>query len=233
LAQLIGLQLLHTPRLLQPPVAQVWHASPPAPQATSVLPGRHRLPSQHPAAQLVPSQTQAPPTQRWPAWHASPAPQAQAPPAEQPLLDEVSHDTHAIPPLPHDPRDRVVQVAPAQQPSGQEVAVQAPAPSTRQTAEQPSPDAVLPSSHSSSGDRRIPSPQIAGVPRVRVALTISPRRTATACWSLPTIASPARPSTRRSTVVPASASGSSKTAVSSPLVSGRGGSGTVPAGKAG
>jgi hypothetical protein len=165
--------------------------------------------------------------------HAAPAPQAQLPSTPQLSPEGMPQVTHAAPALPHAAMEGAVHTAPAQQPAGQEAAVQAPAPSTRQSSEHPSPETVLPSSHSSIGSRRMPSPQIAGGPRVKVAFTSCPRCTATASWSLPTTVSPARPSTRKRTVVPASASGSNRTAVSRPPVSGRGGSGTVPGGKAG
>jgi hypothetical protein len=227
------LQLLQTPWLLQPPLAQVWQASPPAPQATSVFPARHRLPSQHPAAQLLPSQMHAPPMQCWPALQLSPAPQAQVPLAAQPSLNVGSQVTHAAPAVPHDATEGDTHTPVAQQPLGQVTAVQALAPSRRQPAEQPSPDTTLPSSHSSIPPRRCPSPQIAGSPSVKVSFTSWPARTTTACWSLPTMTSPARPSTRTSTVVSARASGSSRTAVSSPLVRGRGGFGKDPGGNAG
>jgi hypothetical protein len=91
----------------------------------------------------------------------------------------------------------------------------------------------LPSSQSSIPSRTVPSPQIAGAPSVNVTAVSSPRRTTTGCCSLAAIVAPARPSTRSRTVVPATASGSSTTAVSWPLVSGRGGSGSEPGAKAG
>ena len=87
----------------------------------------------------------------------------------------------------------VVQTPVAQHPLGQVVALHASAPSRRQVDEQPSPDVVLPSSHSSMPERTTPSPQIAGSPSVSVTLTSWPSCTATACWSLPTTLSPAQP----------------------------------------
>jgi hypothetical protein len=74
---------------------------------------------------------------------------------------------------------------------------------------------------------------MAGAPSVKIALTIWPATTATGCCSLPTTVIPARPSTRSRTVVPASVGGRTTVAVSWPLVSGRGGSGSVPGEKAG
>jgi hypothetical protein len=179
LGQLVGLQLLHTP-WLHPAAAQVWHASPPAPQAASASPGKQRLSAQHPAAQLLPSHTQAPPTQCWPAEQGAPAPQAQAPSAEQPSLSRASQATHAAPAGPQVARARGWQMPPAQHPAGHEVTLQAAAPSRRQRAEQPSPERVLPSSHSSISGRSTPSPQMAGAPRVSVTSTSSARRTTTA-----------------------------------------------------
>jgi len=228
---LLGLQLLQTP-LLHPPVAHDWQLRPPRPHAVSALPGMQRLPLQHPLAQPVPSQVQAPPTQCWPARHAAPAPQPQVPSAPQLSLVMGSHARQAAPEVPHWAAVGVVHRPVAQHPLGQVEALHASAPSRRHVDEQPSPDVVLPSSHSSMPERTTPSPQIAGSPSVSETLTSWPSCTANACWSLPTTVSPASPSTRRSTVIPARLSGSSTAAVSCPLVSGRGGLGSVPVGNA-
>ena len=149
---MLGLQLLHTP-LLQPPPAQVWQASPPAPQAASVSPAWHRPPAQQPWGQLMPSQTQAPPRQRCPLAQVAPVPQAQLPAAEQPSALAGSQLTQAAPDLPQASRARALHAPPAQQPSGHEVALQAVLPSTRHSGEQPSPATRLPSSHSSMSSR--------------------------------------------------------------------------------
>ena len=124
---------------------------------------------------------QAPPTQRWPVPHATPAPHAQAPVAEQLSLDCGSQVRHAAPALPQAPAVGTVHTPAAQQPSGQVVALHAPAASRRQLAEQPSFETVLPSSHSSIPARTTLSPQMAGAPSVRIASTSWPARTATAC----------------------------------------------------
>jgi hypothetical protein len=176
---LVGLQLLHAP-WPHPPVAHDWQLSPPLPHAVSALPGMQTLPLQHPPAQLVPSQVQAPATQCWPARHMAPGPQAQAPLAAQPSLATGSHARHVAPPVPHAVATGVVQTPVAQQPPGQVVALQALAPSRRHVDEQPSSDATLPSSHSSMPVRTTPSPQIAGSPSVRVTFTSCPSCTATA-----------------------------------------------------
>jgi hypothetical protein len=229
---LLGLQLLHTP-LLQPPVAHDWQPSPPLPHAVSALPGMQTLPLQQPLAQLVPSQVQAPATQCWPARQAAPGPQPQVPSAAQPSLINGSHARQAAPAVPQVAALGVVQTPVAQQPLGQVEALHAFAPSRRQVDEQPSSDVVLPSSHSSMPERTTPSPQIAGSPSVSETPTSWPSCTANACWSLPTTSPLATsPSTRRSTVIPARLSGSSTAAVSCPLVSGRGGLGSVPVGNA-
>ena len=228
---MLGLQLLHTP-WPHPPVAHDWQASPPVPHAVSAVPGMHTLPLQQPLAQLVPSHVQAPATQCWPARHAAPGPQEHPPPAEQPSLVTASHLRQAAPLLPQAVALGVVHTPVAQHPAGQVVALHASAPSRRQVAEQPSPDVVLPSSHSSIPVRMTPSPQIAASPSVSVSSASWPSCTATACWSLPITLSPASPSTRRSTVMPARLSGTSTAAVSCPLVSGRGGFGSDPVGNA-
>jgi hypothetical protein len=230
-AQLAGLQLLQTP-WLHPPVAHDWQLSPPLPHAVSPLPGMQTLPLQQPLAQLAPSQVQAPPTQCCPARQVGPEPHAQVPSAAQLSPVTGSHARHAAPPVPQAAPLGVEQTPVAQHPVGQVVALHASAPSRRQVDEHPSPDVVLPSSHSSIPERTAPSPQIAGSPSVRERSTSWPSFTANACWSLPTTVPPARPSTRRSTVIPARLSGSSTAAVSWPVVSSRGGLGSVPVGNA-
>ena len=218
---------------LHPPVAHDWQLSPPEPHAVSALPGMQTLPEQQPLAQLVPSHVQAPATQCWPARHIGPGPQAQVPSAAQLSLVTGSHARQAAPPVPQVAAMGVEQTPVAQQPLGQVAALHAAAPSWRQVDEQPSSDVVLPSSHSSMPERTTPSPQMAASPSVIETLTSWPSCTANACWSLATtIPSATKPSTRRSTVIPARLSGSSTAAVSCPLVSRRGGLGSVPIGNA-
>jgi hypothetical protein len=167
---LLGLQLLHTP-WLQPPPAQVWQASPPAPQAASLSPGWQALSAQQPFGQLVPSQTQAPPRQRCPLAQGAPLPQAQLPAAEQLSALAGSQLAQAPPGLPQLSRVRALHVPLSQQPSGQDVASQGLLPSSRHPGEQPSPATRLPSSHSSIPTRTRLSPQIAASPSVRVTAT--------------------------------------------------------------
>ncbi len=176
----MGLQLLQTP-WLHPPVAHDWQVSPPLPHAVSALPGMQTLPLQQPPAQLVPSQVQAPATQCWPARQAAPCPQAQVPSAAQLSLAIGSQVTQGAPPPPHVAALGVEQTPVAQQPLGQVIALHASAPSRRHVDEQPSPDIVFPSSHSSMPERTTPSPQIAGAPSVSVRFTSCPSCTATAC----------------------------------------------------
>jgi hypothetical protein len=228
---LLGLQLLHAP-WLHPPVAHDWQLSPPEPHAVSALPGMQTLPLQQPLAQLVPSQVQAPATQCWPARQAAPGPHAQVPSAAQLSLISGSHARQAAPLVPQAAALGGVHMPVEQHPLGQVEALHASAPSWWQLDEQPSPDVVLPSSHSSMPERTTPSPQIAGSPSVRETLTTWPSCTANACWSLPATVPVASPSTRRSTVIPARLSGRRTTAVSCPLVSGRAGFGSVPVGNA-
>lgn len=73
---------------------------------------------QQPVGQLLASQTQAPPTQRCPGWHAGPVPQAHAP-ETQPLLRVPSQATQLAPPVPHWLDEGVVHTPAAQQPDGQ------------------------------------------------------------------------------------------------------------------
>ncbi|MEP6652413.1 MAG: hypothetical protein ABJA82_03590 [Myxococcales bacterium] len=152
----------------------------------------------------------------------------QAPAAEQPSA-LAPQAAQVIPPTPQVSGPLARHRPPAQQPSGQEAASQPSAPSIRQLGEQPSPEAVLPSSQVSIPTRIMLSPQIAGAPRVRDTSARTLARMVTGCWSLATTVAPARPSTRSTTVLPATAPGSRMTAVSTPeVVSGRGSLGRVP-----
>lgn len=82
------------------------------------------LPVQQPEGQLAALQTQVPPSQRWPAPHALPAPQRQTPPV-QVLARVASQRMQRLPPEPHCVAVGVpTQVPPAQQPVGQVAAEQ-------------------------------------------------------------------------------------------------------------
>ena len=151
---------------------------------------------------------------------------------EQASAESGGQVVQVAPAVPHVPSALGLQNPPEQQPFGHEAASHEPGGSVWQSAEQPSPASVLPSSHCSMPWRTVPSPQMAGAPRVRAAFTSLLRWIGTACCSEATIDAPARPSTRRSRVFPASAGDSRITAVSLPLFSGRGGSGSVPDAKA-
>jgi hypothetical protein len=89
---------------------------------------------------------------------------------------------------------RAWQTPAAQHPLEHDVASHTVAGSIRQVAEQPSPETVFPSSHSSIGLRRRASPQIAGAPSISDRFTSWPDSMVTTCCSLPTITLPARPS---------------------------------------
>ena len=122
-------------QLPEPQPAQAWavqalvphdaQAAPPVPHWVCAVPALHwPVASQQPVGQLVASQTQAPPEQRWPTAHAGPVPQAHAPLVQR--SDFVSQAAHASP---AEPQLVVVwlplamQVLPEQQPLGQEVAL--------------------------------------------------------------------------------------------------------------
>jgi hypothetical protein len=120
--QLDELQSAHAPAA-QDPFAQVWHAAPPVPQAVMLLPGRHVVPEQQPPGHEVASQTHAPPAHRAPVGQAAPAPQTQAPAAEQASAVR-SHRVQAAPAGAQAVSDRGRQVEPAQQPVGHDVASQ-------------------------------------------------------------------------------------------------------------
>ena len=183
-------------------------------------PATQAPPAQQPPGQLTPSHTQAPSRQRCPAPHAGPPPHTHAPAAEQVLAVSGSHATQVPPGAPQWPNARGRQKPPAQQPSGQDEASQAPDVSSWQASEHPSPDTALPSSHPSIPARTALSPQMAGAPSVSATFASLARSTRTDSWADPTIVAPARPSTRNSTVFPARVSGRRITAVSRPLCRG-------------
>lgn len=121
LAQLVALQLAHAPLAHVPPAPQLAHAVPPVPHAVALLPARQLVPLQQPSHEVA-SHTQAPPTQCWPAAHAGPLPQRQAPVASHVLEIRGSQTRHCAPGAPHDAAERVVHVEPAQHPVGHDVA---------------------------------------------------------------------------------------------------------------
>jgi hypothetical protein len=73
-----------------------------------VSPGRQTSPAQQPVGHEVPSQTQVLPMHRWPIAQAVPAPQRQAPAAEQ-LSARASQVAQVDPASPQVSRDRVAQ----------------------------------------------------------------------------------------------------------------------------
>lgn len=83
----------------------------------------HVVPLQHPARHESASQMHAPPTQRWPAAQAAPAPHEQAPADEQPSAAAGSQVTHAAPTAPQRDSERDTHVAPSQQPPGHDAAL--------------------------------------------------------------------------------------------------------------
>jgi len=109
------------------PVTQATQATPPSPQL-AVDEALQVLPLQHPLGQEVASQTQAPPRHRWPAPQGEAAPHLQAPFAQVSAL-VASQEEQAPPPIPQVAREGALQVVPAQQPAGHDVAshTQAPA----------------------------------------------------------------------------------------------------------
>jgi hypothetical protein len=116
----------HTPEGEQPSArteSQPTHAAPPDPQVVSD--GElHAVPAQQPFGQLLASQAQDPPEQRWPAAQAGRAPQAHVPVAEQLSARRASQPTQIAPPAPQVVKDGGLQVAPEQQPFAQLVALQ-------------------------------------------------------------------------------------------------------------
>jgi hypothetical protein len=99
------------------PDAQPMHVAP-LPPHWVVVGIVHVVPAQHPLGHEVALHTQAPLTHSWPAPHGAPVPQAHAPAVEQ-VSDLESHETHALPPVPHALIPRELQLGPEQHPVGQ------------------------------------------------------------------------------------------------------------------
>ncbi len=107
------------------------HALPPGPHAAVVSPSWHALPWQQPVGQLVPSHTQLPPTQRWPAAHGAFAPQRHAPFAHVSACVAL-HTRQLAPAAPQPPAVLPGWQAPSrQQPLGQLVASHTQLPATQ------------------------------------------------------------------------------------------------------
>jgi hypothetical protein len=87
---------------------------------------------QHPVGQDAPSQTHVPPKQRWPVPQAALLPQEHAPFASHPSATVGSQLAHMAPGAPHAVTESGLQVAPAQQPLGHEVASHPHTPPVRQ-----------------------------------------------------------------------------------------------------
>jgi hypothetical protein len=106
------------------------HRAPPWPQLANVeamqLPPAVAV--QQPFGQEAASQTQAPPTQRWPLAQTGPLPHLHAPPAQ--VSAPMPQLVQAPPPVPHALVEPTLQTLPLQQPVGHEVALQTHAPPT-------------------------------------------------------------------------------------------------------
>ena len=121
--QVVALQPAQAPVALQPPPPQSSQVEPPLPQNASSSPARQVVPSQQPAHES-PSQTQAPPSQRWPVAQAGPLPHAQLPPAPQPSEVSASQVVQLPPGSPQVDGPIVRQSSPSQQPLVQLAGVQ-------------------------------------------------------------------------------------------------------------
>jgi hypothetical protein len=145
--QLALVQPLQRPESQVCPAGHISQRLPPAPHDAGVSPGEQAPLEQQPSGQEVPSQTQVLPMQRWPAAQAGAVPHRQSPNDEQ-LSARVSHTAQVEPPVPQVASDRVVQVAPTQQPLGQDVESQVHNPEAHRcppAQEGPAPQAQVPS----------------------------------------------------------------------------------------
>ena len=120
LGQLVALQPLQCPAVQVWPAGQVVQALPPPPHELALSPERHAPAEQHPLGHDVLSQTQVLATQRCPGAQVAPVPQRQTPVAEQ-LSERASQATQLAPAVPQAATERVEQIAPLQQPPGQDV----------------------------------------------------------------------------------------------------------------
>lgn len=189
----------HTPAMQRDPSAQgapVPQAQVPAgvqrlavmPQRTQALPpmpqlptarSRQTFPTQQPSGHDVASQTQAPPTQRWPAVQAAPAPQTQTPPAVQLSATVELQGRQTLPAVPHLVKDGVAQLLPSQHPVEQEVAPhphtpfwqRRPAPQAGPAPQLQAPVAEHPSAETGSQPTHTapPTPQVASEGGLQVA----------------------------------------------------------------
>jgi hypothetical protein len=100
------------------------HARPADPQLVSDGGVTQVVPLQQPLGHDVPSQTQAPATQRWPVPHIGPPPHEQLPPLVQRSALLASQPTQVVAPMPQVVSEGWLQVAPEQHPLGQLVALQ-------------------------------------------------------------------------------------------------------------
>jgi len=130
LAQVVLLQLLHTPAVQVSTPGQTSQIRPALPQAPRSFPDWQSSPEQQPRHEMA-SQMQLPPMQCWPGAQGAPAPQRQAPLAEQLSAPIGSHATQVAPPAPHSVNDRVSHTSPLQQPLGHEVWSQMQSPDTQ------------------------------------------------------------------------------------------------------
>lgn len=99
-------------------IPHMTHVPPPDPQLASEC-ARQLDPEQQPPGHEVASQTQLPPTQRWPTPHAEPAPHIHAPAALQLSAVVELHGAHAVPAPPQRAKEGTTHAAPSQQPLGQ------------------------------------------------------------------------------------------------------------------
>jgi len=142
-------------------------AAPATPQVAGAR-GRHTPPAQQPSTHAAASHTQAPPTQRWPAVQAAPAPHTHTPLAVQVSDVTGSHGLQTLPAVPHFAKLGVAQLLPSQQPVEQETAPQPQTPFWQ----------------------RRPAPQAGPVPQVQVPVGEQP---SAAAGSQPTHTAPPTP----------------------------------------
>jgi hypothetical protein len=108
---------------------QVVQVPPPVPHSANEFTS-HVFPLQHPVGHDVALHTHWPPMHAWPVAHWAPVPQVHAPlvHASERLGSQV---VHALPPVPQEVCEAVVQVVPLQQPVGHDVPSQPHEPATQ------------------------------------------------------------------------------------------------------
>jgi hypothetical protein len=123
LAQLVGVQPVHTPPTQFCNCGHVEQFAAPVPHIATVVPGSHTLPLQQPVGHDLALHTHCPPAHTCPVPHTPPLPQAHAPAGEH-VSAFAPHFWQEAPLVPQAAVDGVSHTLPLQQPAGHDVELQ-------------------------------------------------------------------------------------------------------------